>query len=106
MNYPKAGDEDYRRLRIVLDDGEWHNQDDIEKHDASLVGVKVRQICSQHPTEFLGNVNYGYRLVEHATKEEIDWAVRSLRSRARKITKRADALEKINGGPLQGDMYD
>ena len=99
------GTDDYFRLTAVLSDGEWHKQKNIEQHDASLVGVKVRQICSQNPTEVLGNVAHGYKLVKFATNEEIDWAVASLRSRIRKMTERADQLEDLTGGSLQAELF-
>jgi NADPH-dependent curcumin reductase CurA len=82
----------YLILRNYLNDGEWHKQKEIT-NATGLMGATVRQICQAHPDEFLGCVSSGYRLVKYATQGEIDHAINSLRSRARKILKRARALE-------------
>lgn len=87
-------------LRIALGDGGWHKTAVIP-----LSGVVIRQICQAYPSEFLGNTQLGYRLAEYAEPEEVSWAIASLRSRARKITRRADALEDAYPNRGQAEFF-
>lgn len=87
-------------LRIALGDGGWHKTNQIP-----LSGVVIRQICQAYPSEFLGNTQLGYRLAEYAESDEICHAIASLRSRARKIARRADALEDAYPNQGQAEFY-
>ena len=82
--------EELEAVMAALKDGEWHKGPDIR----SACGVKERQI--RHMAEVTAKLisgNEGYKRVDMATQEEIDHHIASLRSRANKITRRADAIE-------------
>jgi hypothetical protein len=66
---------------------------------ARKCGVTERTI--RHTAESTGLLiggNNGYKRVDMATQEEINHAVASLRSRADKLTARADAIMEIDNG--------
>ena len=105
MSYELASETDHRILKHYLSDGQWHKQKDISRA-TGLRGSTVRQICQTHPTVYLGNVSKGYCLVDRASREDIDHAINSLRSRARKISERADALERHLGYRVQPGFFD
>lgn len=54
----------------------------------------IRLLCETFPTQFF-STQKGYKLVCEARKEELENSVNDLRSRARHITRRADALETM-----------
>ena len=87
-------------LRLALSDGAWRKTDQIP-----LSGVVIRQVCQAYPSEFLGNTQLGYRLAMFADADEVSHAIASLRSRARKIARRADALEDAYPNQGQAEFY-
>ena len=54
----------------------------------------IRAICTDYPEHFLSTQS-GYKLVEDATRPEIQNAVADLRSRCKHMERRASALETI-----------
>ena len=82
--------DDYQALRQILTGGRWRKAKTIPMRPSY-----IRQLCHQYPTEFVGTL-HGYKLAEDCTLREIQWSINSLRSRARKINERADALETFS----------
>ena len=79
-------------LRRTLSDGKWHKGRTIP-----IMHRKIRLICEYYPKRVLSG-QQGYKLTKHASHDEIQYAVRDLKSRVRHINRRADPLaELING---------
>ena len=87
-------------LRQALSAGTWRKTNELPMN-----GVTIRQVCQAYPADFLGNTQLGYRLAEYAEADEICHAIASLRSRARKIARRADALEDAYPNQGQAEFY-
>ena len=82
--------EELENVLSLLKDGDWHKG----PHISVSCGVNERQI--RHIAEVTAKLisgNDGYKRIDMATKDEISHHVASLRSRANKITMRADAIE-------------
>ena len=83
-------EDELAKVLNALKDGQWHKGPTIRE----ACGVNERQI--RHMAEVTAKLisgNEGYKRVDLATQEEIDHHVASLRSRADKIARRADAIE-------------
>lgn len=89
---PKITKADVRILRRTLADGQWHKSKDIP-----LTHRKIRLVCEYYPKRVLSG-QQGYKLTCYATHEEIQHAVRDLKSRVRHINRRADALAELIDG--------
>ena len=71
-----------------LADGNWHLRRDLCKVIPQLTERGCRAIAEASRGAVIGSAK-GYRLLRHATNEEIDHAERQLLSQARKMTDRA-----------------
>ena len=78
------------RLQQLLHDGRWYHRRDLK---VNMNDRTIRAVCQAYPTEFI-STQKGYCLFEHASDDEISWAIAGLRSRARKISEHADCLER------------
>lgn len=79
------------RLLKFLDDGEWHTWRDIK----AATGCRRDDVRGDPlflDGYIIGHAQFGVKLTEHATDDELDHAIASLRSRATEITQRASAL--------------
>ena len=72
-----------------LGDGKWRKQKDLK-----MDGRRVRKICSDYAGHFISCNQKGYRLTRFATTEEIQHSINDLRSRSRKMIKRAEMLDQ------------
>lgn len=82
-----------KRILRVLNDKQWHHSAEIELM-AQVDGVHIREFANESNL-IISSVKDGYRLAKHATMEERKHAYRSLRSRAREISRRAAALKEV-----------
>ena len=80
-----------QRVMTLLADGEWHKAEEIKKY--AVVDPRVVRIIAEKTGQLIGGAQ-GYKRTDMADPEEIWHARNSLRSRARKLLKRAKRLEK------------
>lgn len=86
-------DVEEEKVMTFLSDGKWHKGTVIKM----ISGVNERMIRSiAEKTAKLISGNEGYKRVDKASENEINHHIASLRSRANKITLRADAIERRN----------
>lgn len=74
----------------ALSDGNWHKVDEV----ANKSGASPR--CIRYVAEYTGEIisgDLGYKRADMATAPEIRRSVQALRSRARKLTNRANDIE-------------
>ena len=60
----------------------------------SLNGRAIRAVCAAQPQHFLSSQR-GYKLAKYATEAELAEAEADLRSRAKCLLERADAISKV-----------
>lgn len=82
----------------LMDDGKWRLSPIIEKFltvkvGRPISGSTVRAISNQ-TGDFASNVTHGYKLAKYCSDEELQHAVNSLKSRARKIVEHINRLQK------------
>jgi len=76
------------RLKYYLSDGNWHKARQIPMNSRT-----IRYVCQAYSHEFI-STQKGFRLMKHASTDEVRNAINDLNSRARKLTERAAGLER------------
>jgi len=104
MTKPKVTRDDKITLWRLLCDGKWHKANDlvvwsgIGPDGKAQIAWKntriIRAICETEPDKFI-STQRGYKRADLATDEELTNAINDLRSRAKKMTARADAIDQV-----------
>lgn len=76
-------------LGKFLSDGGWHKRKDI-----LMEPRMIRKVCEEWPDVYMSGPE-GYKMVEFATKREVELSLAHLRSRVEHISRRADGLEVV-----------
>lgn len=97
---------DARRLYKFLHAYGWQKQRDIGEA-LDLSGPTVRKIANEFAPYFISNTRDGYNVFRNVSNEEVEHSIADLRSRAIKITQRAELLESALGlrRAEQADMF-
>lgn len=104
MSKPKVTWQDKVTLWRLLADGKWHKAKDLVAWSgvsptggAQLAWKNtriIRAICEAEPDKFI-STQKGYKRADLATDDELTNAINDLRSRAEKMTARADAIDRM-----------
>jgi len=107
MSAPKVTKQDRICLWVLLKDGEWHKAKDLVNKVANYECPATREIlwhhftntriiraiCEAEPDKFI-STQKGYKRFDLASDDEITNAINDLRSRCRKMSGRADSMDK------------
>ena len=101
MSAPRVTRDDKLTLWRLLSDGKWHKAKDLAPHWGNNRYIPprtgnpriIRAICEAEPDKFI-STQKGYKRADLATDEELTNAINDLRSRAKKMTERANAIEQ------------